>query len=128
MSLLNPEHKFRVLFKYEHGYNYLMEDTAYLISGSCKYKGSKLFMRRPKEIRIDPNYPHSVHEAAEALYKKMTQVCHPHGTVAFGIGKEDLAKIAIGMPGWATGTGSQFRPQRHKWEAEHGWRKFDSTV
>lgn len=128
MPLIKSEHRFRILFKYEHGYNYLMEDTAYLIHGACKYQGTKLFMRRPKEIRIDPSYPSSVHEDAQDLYQQMTRVCHPRGTVAFGIDKEDAAKVLIGMPGWVTGTGNQFSPQRRKWEAEHGWRKFDSTV
>ena len=128
MPSIKSDHKFRILFKYEHGYNYLLEDGYPQIYSVCKNQGTKLFMRRPKEIRIDPNYPISVDEDARDLFKQMSCVCHPHGTVGYGIDKEDLAKVLIGMPGWATGTGNQFRPQRHKWEAEHGWRKPDSTT
>lgn len=128
MPLIKSDHKFRVLFKYEHGYNYLLEDGFTQIFSACKNQGTKLFMRRPNEIRIDPNYPISADDEARDLFKQMSCACHPRGTVAYGIDKEDLAKILINMPGWAHGNGNQFRPQRMKWEAEHGWRKFDSTT
>lgn len=128
MGLIKSDHKFRILFKYADGYNYLMEDTSYRIFGACKYQGTKLFKRRPMEIRIDANYPISADDEARALFKQMSSICHPRGATAYGIDKEDLAKVLIGMPKWATGTGNQFKPQRQKWEAEHGWRKFDSTT
>lgn len=128
MPLIKSDYRFRILFKYEHGYNYLMEDTAYLIFGAVKYQGVTLFMRRPKEIRIDPDYPISADDEARDLFKQLSFACHPRGTTSYGIDKEDLTKALIGMPGWATGNGNQFRPQRHKWEAEHGWRKFYSTT
>lgn len=129
MPSIISDHKFRVLFKYRHGYNYLLVDTASRIRMYIKNQGSKLFMSRPMEARIDPNYPMSAELEAQELFKTFRYTCHPHGHgPAFGIDKEDLTKVLIGMPGWATGNGPQFRPQRQKWEAEHGWRKFDSTT
>jgi hypothetical protein len=128
MGLTQSDHKFRILFKYEPGYVYLLEDRAKSIFSTCKYQGTKLFGYRPIEIRIDPTYPVSAHEEARELFHQMTCICHPSGTVAYGIDKEALTKILIGMPKWATGDGNQFRPQRDLWEAERAWRRFDSKT
>lgn len=109
------------MFIYPTGHVYLIQDTGFGIWGALKYGGCKLFSQRPKEIRLNADYPISADDEARDVMKILQQVIHPKGEVKYGITKEDRANALIGVYG--SGIGKEFKPQRLQWEKEHGWRK-----
>lgn len=108
------------MFTYPTGHVYLMQDTGFGIWGALKYNGCKLLGQRPKEIRVNADYPISADDDARDLMRTLKLNIHPRGEVKYGISKEDRANALIGVYG--AGTGKQFKTQRMQWEIEHGWR------